>query len=297
MKINHRTFTITLFALYMVGMTLFMIWQGIGIAPDRYALVLILGSLLIKKTRGFLLDWMPFLFILIAYDFLRGLAPFLNGNVHFTEMIWADIAIFGVLPNLALQNRFFNPDHLSFLDFYATFFYFLHFALPLSFGFLLWMTNRPNFKIFVTSILLLSYAGWITYVIFPAAPPWLAEQQGYISGMTKILDKTLATFPDQYNLPTIYHNFNPNPVAAVPSMHAAYPVLVFLFCLKFFKWKGLLFLPYVASVWFSMVYLGEHYVVDELLGGLYAVIFFFLAIWLHTKADFNLLLKKLSFKR
>jgi hypothetical protein len=281
----------------MVGMTIFMIWQGIGIAPDRYALVLILGSLLIKKTRGFLLDWMPFLFILIAYDFLRGLVPFLNNNVHFTEMIQADITMFGVLPNLALQNLFYNPDHLGFLDFYATFFYFLHFALPLSFGFLLWITNKASFRIFVTAILLLSYAAWVTYVIFPAAPPWLAEKQGYIQGVTKILDKTLGVFPDRYDLPSIYHNFNPNPVAAVPSLHAAYPMLVLLFCLKFFKWKGLIFLPYVITVWFSMVYLGEHYVIDELIGGLYALTFFLLANWLHTKVNFNLLLNKLSFKK
>src|SRR4051812_36886853 len=144
MKLNHRTFTILLFAIYMIGMTFFMIWQGIGIAPDRYALVLILGSLLIKKTRGFLLDWMPFLFILIAYDFLRGLVPFLNGYVHYWEMIWADQLIFGALPNTYLQQLFYNSNHLSFLDFYATFFYFLHFALPLSFGFLLWMTSKSS---------------------------------------------------------------------------------------------------------------------------------------------------------
>jgi hypothetical protein len=291
MKSNYQKFTVLLFIIYMVGMTAFMIWQGIGIAPDRYALVLVLGSLLIKRARGFLLDWMPFLFILIAYDFLRGLAPIVNSNVHFVELIQADIFLFGVLPPAYLQSLFYNPNSLSFLDFFATIIYFLHFALPLSFGFLLWTINKQHFRTFVVSILLLSYAAWVTYVAYPAAPPWMAQRDGYITGVTKILDKTLATFPDKFNLPSIYHNFNPNPVAAMPSMHAAYPFLVFLFCLKFFRWKGLIFLPYLIAVWFSMVYLGEHYVIDELVGGLYAFAFFVLANWITSGKMKNQILK------
>ena len=272
---SHRKVLILLFVLYMVGMTAFMIWQGIGIAPDRYAFVLLLGSLLVKRTRGFLLDFMPFLFILIAYDFLRGLAPIVNSNVHYLELInWEKILFGGIIPTIFLQKIFFNPSNLSFLDYITTIFYFLHFALPLSFGFLLWIYNKSHFREFVTALLLMSYSAWISYVIFPAAPPWLSEQKGYLDGVTKIIDHTFNSFPDKFNLPTIYHNFNPNPVAAFPSMHAAYPFLILLFCLSFFKLKGLIFLPYVLMVWFSMVYLGEHYVVDELGGAIYAIIFF-----------------------
>lgn len=260
----------------MVGMTVFMIWQGIGIAPDRYAMVLLLGSLLIKRTRSFLLDWIPFLFILIAYDFLRGLVPYLNGRVHFIELINADKFIFGVLPNTYLQNLFYHPGNLSILDYFSTLIYFLHFALPLGFGFILWITNRGHFRQFVLGILLLSYAGWISFVVYPGAPPWMAAQKGMVQ-VTKILDQTLAAFPDKYDLPTVYHNFNPNPVAAMPSMHAAYPVLIFLFAVSFFKKKGYLVLLYVFAVFFAMVYLGEHYFIDELVGAIYAVIFFIVA--------------------
>lgn len=269
----------------MVGMTAFMIWQGIGIAPDRYAFVLLLGSLLIKKTRSFLLDWIPFLFILIAYDFLRSLIPYLNQHVHFTQLINADIAIFGTLPTTFLQNLFYHPGYLSILDYLSTIIYFLHFALPLSFGFILWITNRANFRQYTLGILLLSYAGWVTFVIYPSAPPWMAAQQGLIH-VTKILDQTLGKFPAKYELPTIYHNFNPNPVAAMPSMHAAYPLIIFLFALSFFKWKALYFLPYVLAVWFAMVYLGEHYVIDEIVGALYAVIFFIVAKMLASRVKF-----------
>ena len=63
---------------------------------------------------------------------------------------------------------------------------------------------------------------------------------------------------------------NPNPVAAMPSLHAAYPWLSFLALRKYSKKLGWFFLPYPILVWFSVVYLGEHYVIDVIAGVVYA---------------------------
>ena len=73
---------------------------------DQKGFVLLLGTLLIKRTRSFILDWIPFLFILIAYDFLRSLAPILNPRVHYFELIWADQTLFRSIPTISLQNLF-----------------------------------------------------------------------------------------------------------------------------------------------------------------------------------------------
>ncbi|MFH0936901.1 MAG: phosphatase PAP2 family protein [Candidatus Daviesbacteria bacterium] len=274
---KYRFFIFLLFFIYIIGMTALMVWQGIGIAPDRYVFVLLLGSLLIRRTRSFLLDWIPFLFILISYDFLRGLAPILNTNVHYWELINADEFLFGKVPSIILQNNFFHAQQLAWYDYLATIFDFLHFALLLAFGYLLWLYHKGSFRQFVIGISLLSYAAWATFVIYPAAPPWMAAQKGYLPEVTKIMDSTLAAFPAAYEFPTIYHRMNPNPVAAMPSLHAAYPFLVLLFALSFFKLKGIIFLPYVLGVWISLVYLGEHYVIDILAGVIYATIFFLVA--------------------
>lgn len=280
-----RYFPIILFIVYILGMTALMIWQGIGIAPDRYAFVLLLASLFVKRTRAFLLDWIPFLFILISYDFLRGFADIVNKNVHFIELIDADKFLFGQVSTVMIQQSFYQPETLHWYDFYATIFYFLHFALPLAFGYFLWLRNRTWFKEFTLAILLLSYAGWITYVVYPAAPPWLAYDRGYLPQVTKIMDHTLNFFPEKISLPTIYHKMTPNEVAAIPSMHAAYPFLVLLFCLSYFRKKGLLFIPYVLSVWISIVYLGEHYAVDAIAGAIYALVFFLVTkiLFVHKK--------------
>ncbi len=271
-----------------------MIWQGIGIAPDRYAFVLLFVSLFFKKTRGFFLDFLPFLFILISYDFLRGFADTLGQEVHFFELINFDRALFGgILPTSYLQGLLFNPSNPAWYDYLATILYFLHFALPLSFAFFLWVYNKSYFKKFVTAILILSYAGWITYVIYPAAPPWLAAEKGYIHGISKIMDQTLKAFPERLSVPTIYHNINPNPVAAVPSMHAAYPLLILFFALKFFKKKGYWFLPYVLAVWISIVYLGEHYVIDLVIGAVYALVSYMVAIHVLHTVKFHSWLKRM----
>lgn len=278
---KHKVFNISLFIAYITFMTVLMIWQGIGIAPDRYAFVLLFGSLLIKKTRAFLLDWLPFLLILISYDFLRGFADNLGSRVHYTELIEADKMLFGAVPTLKLQAMFYNPEKLGVQDFLSAILYFLHFALPLAFGYILWIYNRAYFKKFIVSILLLSYAGWITFISYPAAPPWLASNQGYLPKVYKIMDQTLNIFPDKWNLPTIYHQFNPNPVAAMPSLHAAYPLLILLLAIYFFGRRALFFIPYVLAVWISIVYLGEHYVIDAIIGAIYAVFFFFATLILY----------------
>lgn len=280
---KHHVFVFAIFVIYMIIMTSIMIWQGVGITPDRYAFVLLLASLLVKKTRRFLLDWIPFLLILISYDFLRSLVGALSSRVNYLSPIYLDEKLFTHLPTVTLQKYFFHPPALAWYDYLATVIYFLHFALPLAFAFLLWLNNKSHFRRFTIGILLLSYAAWFTYVIFPAAPPWLADEEGYITGVSKIMNLTLAAFPTRLGLPTIYQNFNPNPVAAIPSLHAAYPFLVFLFAFRFFKAKALFFLPYVSAVWVSIVYLGEHYVVDALIGALYAFAAFIVAEYASIK--------------
>lgn len=281
-KTHH--FTIATFVIYIVALTGLMIWQGVGIAPDRYALILLLGSLLVRRTREFLLDWIPFLFILISYDFLRGFADNLSLRVNFHDLLAADQLLFkGAVPTLFLQEHFYKQGIVQIHDVVATVFYFLHFALPLGFAYLLWLSSRERFRLFVIGILLLSYGGWLTFLVFPSAPPWMAAENGILPGVHKILDATLALFPPALQLPTIYHNLNPNPVAALPSMHAAYPFLVLLFSLQFFGNKALFFLLYVLLAWISFVYLGEHYVIDIIVGALYATIFFFLSKYLYAK--------------
>ncbi len=79
-----------------------------------------------------------------------------------------------------------------------------------------------------------------------------------------------------FNTIEIWGKLSGNPVAALPSLHAAYPWLVLLFAVKFFGRPGLLFLAYNLALWFTVVYLGHHWVVDILAGMAWATVCFIL---------------------
>ncbi len=153
-----------------------------------------------------------------------------------------------------------------------------HFIAPMLFAFLLWMTSRSVFKEYTSALLLLSFAAFITYVLYPAAPPWMASGEGYLPPLQKVMDSTVALLGSPISMPSVYSLFRGDAVAAMPSLHAAYPLLLLLFAVRKFKTWGLVLVPYVAGVWFAVIYLGEHYFIDVLIGAVYAIFVFNLVI-------------------
>ncbi len=253
-----------------------MLSQGIEVLPDRYAVAMLVGAIILGRGRRFIVDWSPFIGLLISYDFLRGFADDLAGRAEFVLPMQVDTAIFGIVPTAFLQRTFFNSSSLQWYDYAATLLYFLHFVLPLGFAMLLWLRSRSQFTEFAASLTILSYAAWLTYLVFPSAPPWLAAQNGYLGGVTRVLGQTINFLPDRLDLPSIYRQLNPNAVAAIPSLHAAYPFLVLLFALRFFGRRGIVVGLYVLAAWLAVIYLGEHYAIDVILGALYAGVAFVL---------------------
>jgi hypothetical protein len=259
------------FGLYLAVTTALLIVLGIPIPPDRYFVVLLLPVLLVGRARSFVLDWSPFLLLLFSYEYLRGLAGRV-GQVHYVLALRFDTMLFGTPPSVSLQQRFAHSGSLAPYDYVAAVLYLLHFVAPLSFAFLLWMRRREEFTRFTTAFLLLSYAALLTFVAFPAAPPWLASKEGYLPEVHEQVGAVLAAFPARFHLPTVYQLFDPNQVAAIPSLHAAYPLLILLFGLRFLGLKALPLAAYVAGVWLTVVYMGEHYVFDVAVGALYSLL-------------------------
>jgi membrane-associated phospholipid phosphatase len=73
-----------------------------------------------------------------------------------------------------------------------------------------------------------------------------------------------------------YYNWlDPDAVAAFPSLHSAYPLLAALALWPVSRRAAALAFTWCGAVWFSVVYLGQHYVAD-VLGG----IAFALGAWL-----------------
>jgi len=68
-----------------------------------------------------------------------------------------------------------------------------------------------------------------------------------------------------YTLVTpLYHSFNPNSFAAFPSLHAAFPMLAAVYAWQRYRLLSVGLVLWSVAVILSIVYLGEHYVVDAL---------------------------------
>ena len=263
-------------SLYFAVLTVVMVAYGQWMSPDRFIIAGVVLAIIVANPLNFIRDWLPFLLLLLSYEFLRGLAPGLNEKVNIYPLIDADKFLFhGHLPPVDLQRLLYVPGSLHFYDYIFSVLYMLHFALPLIFGFFLWVKKRESFRNFAIAILALSYVGFATYVIYPAMPPWMAAEKGIIPPVYNIFSETASRFLKGGSLPSVYWMFNPNPVAAMPSLHAAYPMLVFLYLLKYVGKKMWYFSTYVLGVWVAIVYLGHHYVIDALAGAIYAVVIFY----------------------
>jgi len=62
-----------------------------------------------------------------------------------------------------------------------------------------------------------------------------------------------------------------NPVAAMPSLHAAFPLMLLLFFWSAGLWVRLLLGAYTLAMAFTLVYGGEHFVMDIVAGWLIAI--------------------------
>jgi len=266
----HNKLIYILPIVYILAVSIYMLWHRAWLSPDQFFAFAILATLFIGRTKQFLQDWIPVLLLLFGYEYLRGIVPYLTKYVNIWPMIRADMLLFGYLPTIKLQAVLFDGVTLHWYDYVAVTLYISHFVIPWVIAFIFWLYDRKIFKEYTAAFLVLSYLGFFTFIIFPAMPPWMASNQGYIPPLKKIMDQVMVSFAHPIDVPSVYRFFGANLVAAVPSLHAAYPWLIFIFILKKFRGLSVLALPYVAGVWFAVVYLGEHYAVDVFAGFVYA---------------------------
>jgi membrane-associated phospholipid phosphatase len=265
---------------YAILLSVLMIARGISVTPDLIAVAFGLAALLLGRGKLFLRDWIPFLALFFAYELMRGYADRFGLPIHVTDVISIERVIgLGGLPTSWVQ-QLLHQGPASASDNLATLsvvFYFLHFPLPLAVGFLLWIHQRRFYYDYVAALILLSMAAFVTYLLLPVAPPWWAAQNGFATEILHLRQTGfdgLASFfgfvPDKYFFSYSVYSISSNDVAAFPSLHAAYPFLAFLFARRAFGRIGWLMLAYTACVWFAIVYLGEHWVLDIIGGVAYA---------------------------
>ena len=149
-------------------------------------------------------------------------------------------------PNRALQSLFVD---WTVLQHAAVYVYASWFALPLIATMpLLGKRNRDAWRL-VALVMLVYYAGMPFFALYPLSPPWMSD---HVTRVFYLVHPEVA-------------GKDPNPYAAMPSLHVALPAVVVLW----YGWRsgfGKLMLAWTALIGLTVVYSGDHYVADVIAG-------------------------------
>jgi hypothetical protein len=266
-------------AVYGVATAALIVLLGIPYQRDLVALWMLLGLLCFSISdlrgyaRGLALEWLPFIGILIAYDSLRSSAGRVFA-VHFLPQLEVDRWLFGrTTPTVALQHWLWH-GHIAVVAVIAWCVYLTHFFATPLLAAVLWKVDRQRFRTFAVCVVTLSLAGLLTYALYPAAPPWMASQDHLIAPVTRIVPAVFAGLHLHSAGSLVEHGYRyANDVAAVPSLHAAFSLLVAITLWpRRRKWLRPLVALYPLAMGFALVLTAEHYVSDIVLGWIYAVV-------------------------
>jgi len=220
------------------------------------------------------LDWLPLVIVLFAYDTIHNQLGRWLPAAHTFPQIRFDQALFhGSVLTLVLQRAFYDPQRAHLWDYAALLVYTSHFVASIAVALVLRLRSRARFLRFTWLFAGMTSAGYVTYVLFPAVPPWLASQHGDLATTHRVV-RELWDGLGWHGMASLFSGSSvyANDVAAIPSLHAAYPLLFTLF---FWRTSGVMvragLMLYTVAMAVVLVYSAEHYTLDIVLGWLFAV--------------------------
>jgi membrane-associated phospholipid phosphatase len=236
-------------------------------------------------TRKAFSGLVAFLLFGMIYDLLHFTQPLVRYlNIHVAGPYFLDRTLFGIsTPEGILSlNEFFSRHHWPIVDLLTGTAYIVYLYWALGFGFYLALFRRDEkglelLRHFAWTFLAMNLLGIATYYLFPVAPPWYVADYGL--GPVHLEARGSAAGALRWDqitgIPYFagYYARSADVFGAVPSLHVAYPLLVFLFGLELRKrWLNVASMALVLVVAFAAIYLNHHYVLDVVIGVLYAVV-------------------------
>lgn len=243
-------------------------WQHLGLAAVVWACLTSMPG-----PRRFVRDWWPMIGFWLSYDLMRVYSPQMLPRVAVEKPFAWESSLFRA-PDGVIWPYYFthwSARHRGrlwpgLLEQYLNLVYLSQvFAVPLlMLG--IWARRRQLlFRRLLWGFTALHVLALSIYLAYPAAPPWWVYENGFTQ--PSAAHSTPLTFDSGSVLAGLFH-MSPNRFAAIPSVHAAYPLLLTLVLALHgvaVRWI-VLAAVYTASMWFACVYLNQHYIIDLLLG-------------------------------
>ena len=261
------------------------------------------------------LDFLPLIAILVAWSYLRGFADSLGMPTWWHPQLDVEKWLFsGNVPTVWLQEHL-KAATPQWWEVPVAFTYLSFFIVPGVTAAILWLRKRRDFYRWSTRYVVLSFSSYLVFALAPTAPPWAAARctarqvadhpsAPHCMATSHFLDTGgllgLAAHPQPGALPWVQRisvrglteiHLNVakiwvsdgrdlfDPVASLPSLHAATTLLFAVF-----MWQRVrrairpLLVLYPLMMAFTLVYAGDHYVIDVLIGWVFAVVVSFAAV-------------------
>lgn len=247
-----------------------------GIPVDRIAVLLwMLVAFLVAsigRTRvevtHMVRDWLVLVAVYMAYDYSRGTADQWGIGVNYTLLRDIDrFLFFGNDPGVWMQKTFLRSD-VRWYDVGGAIVYMLHFVLPVVPLAVLRVRQRTEWIRYVRRFALTLAIAVSVFIMFPAAPPWMSAEKGLFPPIQRITGRGWW----ELNLKTVSKTLDRgaavlNAVAAMPSLHAGLSLLAALWFTRNARlWIRVAAMGYPLIMTATLVYFGEHYVIDCLAG-------------------------------
>jgi membrane-associated phospholipid phosphatase len=268
-----------------------MVWErlSVAVALGIFLVCAFIGKPL-RDWRRLAVDVACYCAMWYAYESTRGAADRGILGIKFPTQVQSvrnidRFLFFGHDPNVVLQAHYWR-DPIQWYDKVASTTYNTHFFLaPIVMG-VLWATNHRQFTRFLKRFATLLGAACVLFVVMPTAPPWMASKQYHIIGpITRNTGRGFSAM----GFKAFTHGWKNsldwgNAVAAMPSLHASFALIVPAFFLPWIKpvWLKAVALVFPVVMLTSLVYLGEHWVIDGLVG--WAIVGGSFWLWSHIEA-------------
>jgi PAP2 superfamily len=195
----------------------------------------------------------------------------LEARVKVAYPVNVDKAIgFGTTPTLRLQRALGTPGGFAPWEKVLVWSHWVWFAFPHGTVAYLLLRRPERFPRGAAQIYATFDLGLTGYWAVPTAPPWYAAEQGLMAdGRTPELRRMMVEYGEHFwksGWQPLYGLLAGNPLAAMPSLHFATSVQAAHVLADSGPAAGALGWTYAATLGTALVYLGEHYVIDLIVG-------------------------------
>jgi inositol phosphorylceramide synthase catalytic subunit len=219
----------------------------------------------------------------VIYDSMKAWPNYAYNTVYIQSLYDAEKNLFGIHEGTGTvtPNEYFLIHSSRFLDILCAIFYLSWIPLPLLFAIYSYFTDKKLFLRFCFAFFIVNCIGFIIYYLYPAAPPWYYSKYGAeLITSTKSHAAGLLRFDHYFNINLFSGLYakGSNVFAAMPSLHASYPLIGLYYSMKQpRRWMSVVFGIVMLGIWFSAIYLTHHYILDVIAGilcGIAGIIFF-----------------------